>query len=52
MKVFERKPTVIEVKHITSALSNLVDKSRAQAAFVELQDALSKLRKTPSHESI
>lgn len=52
MKVFKRKPTVAEVKDITSALSNLVDKSRAQAAFTRLQDALSKLRKAPSHESI
>jgi hypothetical protein len=52
MKVFKREPTVLDVKDITSAFSNLVDKSRAQAAFTRLQDALSKLKKTPSHESI
>jgi hypothetical protein len=52
MKVFKREAAFVEVEDITSAFSNLVDKSRAQAAFARLQDALSKLKKTPSHESI
>jgi hypothetical protein len=52
MKVFKREAAFVEVENITSAFSNLVDKSRAQAAFARLQDALSKLKKTPSHESI